>query len=92
MANDVQKLNIAKKNKNDEFYTLLVDIEKEMKNYVYFLKGRIVYCNCDNYKCSQFYNYFKINFQKIGIEKLISTCFNKEMTIHFPLLQAGNEL
>lgn len=92
MVNDVQKLNSAKKNKNDEFYTLLVDIEKEMKNYVYFLKGRIVYCNCDNYKYSQFYNYFKINFQKIGIEKLISTCFNKEMTRSLPLLQAGNEL
>ena len=92
MANDVQKLNSAKKNKNDEFYTLLVDIEKEMKNYLHFLRGKIVYCNCDNYKCSQFYNYFKINFQEIGIEKLISTCFDKEMTIHFPLLQAGNEL
>lgn len=81
MVNDVQKLNSAKKNKNDEFYTLLVDIEKEIKNYVHFLKGKVIYCNCDNYKCSQFYNYFKINFQEIGIVKLISTCFNKEKGI-----------
>lgn len=81
MSNDVQKLNSAKKNKNDEFYTLLVDIEKEMKNYLHFLKGKIVYCNCDNYKRSQFYNYFKINFQEIGIKKLISTCFDKEKGI-----------
>ena len=78
MANDVKKLNNAKKNKNDEFYTLLTDIEKEMKNYVRFLKGKVIYCNCNDYKCSQFYNYFKINFQEIGIEKLISTCFDKE--------------
>ena len=57
-------LNIAKKEKNDEFYTLYEDIEKEMLYYVDYFKDKIIYCNCDNYKTSNFVKYFQDNFHR----------------------------
>lgn len=65
----------AKKNKNDEFYTRLTDIEKELKHYKNQFKGKIVYCNCDNPTKSNFYKFFAINFHNLGIKKLISSCY-----------------
>lgn len=65
-------LNLAKKKKNDEFYTLLEDIEEEMSYYDF--TGKIIYCNCDDHRYSNFYGYFKSRFKELGIKKLMATC------------------
>lgn len=75
MANNTN-LHLAKQVKNDEFYTILEDIEKELIHYKEYFKGKVVYCNCDDYEYSNFTKYFKDNFEKLGISKLISTCYN----------------
>ena len=66
-------LNKAKKAKNDEFYTLYSDVEKELAHYQQHFKGKIVYCNCDNPEWSAFWRYFHINFSTMGLKKLIAT-------------------
>ena len=66
-------LNKAKAAKNDEFYTRLEDIEKELKHYTEHFKGKVVYCNCDDANRSNFFNYFSTNFQKLGLKKLITS-------------------
>ena len=66
-------LNKAKAAKNDEFYTRLEDIEKELKHYTEHFKGKVVYCNCDDANRSNFFKYFSTNFQKLGLEKLITS-------------------
>lgn len=66
-------LHKARKTKNDEFYTFYEDIQKEIENYKDYLENKIVYCNCDNPKYSQFWKYFKDNFKELKIKKLIST-------------------
>ncbi|MDI9314141.1 MAG: adenine-specific methyltransferase EcoRI family protein [Hydrotalea sp.] len=63
----------AAREKNDEFYTQLVDIEKEIKNYKEYLAGKVVLCNCDDPEKSNFWKYFYMNFDLIGLKKLIST-------------------
>ena len=71
------RVNKAKKLKNDEFYTKLIDIEKELMHYKEHFKGKIIYCNCDNPKESNFFKYFTLNFKPLGIKKLITTHYNK---------------
>ena len=66
-------LNKAKKAKNDEFYTLYSDVEKELAHYQQHFKGKIVYCNCDNPEWSAFWRYFHIKFSAMGLKKLIAT-------------------
>ena len=66
----------AKKNKADEFYTQLNDIELELKNYKEYFKNKIVLCNCDDPYESNFFKYFAINFNYLGLKKLIATCFD----------------
>ena len=66
-------LNNAKKAKNDEFYTQLSDIEKELEHYTEHFKGKVVYCNCDDANRSNFFKYFSTNFQKLGLKKLIAS-------------------
>jgi len=68
-------LHTAKKSKNDEFYTQLCDIESELQHYKQLFKGKIIYCNCDDWEVSNFVKYFKDNFKSLGIKKLISTCY-----------------
>jgi hypothetical protein len=70
-------LHSAKKAKNDEFYTQLSDIEKEMAHYKEFFKGKIVYCNCDDGRESNFFKFFANNFESLGLKKLISTGFKE---------------
>jgi len=65
----------AKNQKNDDFYTQLVDIEQELKNYRKHFKGKVVYCNCDDPRISNFFHYFSYNFEKLGLKKLITTCY-----------------
>lgn len=74
--NNSLKLNNAKNVKNDEFYTQFTDIEKELKHYEKTFKNKIVYCCCDDYGISNFTKYFELNFDRLQLKKLISTCFN----------------
>ena len=66
----------AKQARNDEFYTRYEDIEKEVVHYWPKLRGRIVYCPCDDYRWSNFVKYFKDHFQEIGLKRLIATNYN----------------
>ena len=77
--NKQANLTAARKNKNDEFYTQLSDIEKELRQYD--LKGKIIYLNTDNPKYSMFWKYFTLNFNHLGLKKIISTYYsdNKEV-------------
>lgn len=68
----------AKRAKNDEFYTQLTDIEKEMRHYKDFFKGKVVYCNCDDAKESNFFKYFSLNFEHLGLKKLITTGYKAD--------------
>lgn len=72
---EIQGLRSAQKNKNDEFYTSLVDIEKEVKYYKEYFKDKIVLCNCDDPFESNFFKYFALNFNSLGLKKLIATCY-----------------
>ena len=70
----------AKAAKNDEFYTRLEDIEKELKHYTEHFKGKVVYCNCDDANRSNFFKYFSTNFQKLGLKKLITSGLKEDGT------------
>lgn len=65
----------SKASKSDEFYTLLSDIENEMQIYFPHFKNKVIYCNCDDPKISNFWKYFYQNFEKLGLKKLISTYY-----------------
>jgi cytochrome c-type biogenesis protein CcmE len=75
MANENSGLHKAKRNKKDEFYTQIVDIERELSHYRRHFKGKIVYCNCDDPYVSAFFTYFTKNFEFLGLKKLITTCY-----------------
>ena len=77
MANN-SNLHAAKSAKNDEFYTQITDIEKELSNYKDFFKGKVVYCNCDDARESNFFKYFSKNFEFLGLKKLITTGYKAE--------------
>ena len=68
-------LTIAKKAKKDEFYTDLVDIQKEMSNYPDKFKDKVVFCNCDDPFESNFIKYFLMNFNRLGLKELIAAGF-----------------
>lgn len=70
-------LHRAAKVKNDEFYTQLADIEKELKRYKDQFRDKIVYCNCDDPFESNFFKYFAANFNALGLKKLITTSYTK---------------
>jgi hypothetical protein len=78
MANKNNNLHKAKKNKNDEFYTLLSDIEKEMEYYKDFFSGKVVYCNCDDSRESNFFKYFYNKFEELGLKKLMSSGYKEQ--------------
>jgi len=80
MAGNVKNRNLgdAKKSKKDEFYTQLTDIEKELKHYKHHFRGQVVYCNCDDPRVSNFFHYFSYNFEKLGLKKLIATCYKSQ--------------
>lgn len=61
--------------KNDEYYTLYEDIVSEMEHYKHHFKGKVVYMNCDDPRFSNFWKYFKKNFQELGLKKIISTYY-----------------
>lgn len=71
-------LSDAKKAKQDEFYTQLADIERELKHYRRHFEGKVVYCNCDDPRLSNFFHYFSYNFEKLGLQRLITTCYRNQ--------------
>ena len=73
-----KQLHKAKKGKNDEFYTQLTDIEKELYHYDSFFRGKTVFCNCDDPRVSNFFRYFTLKFHVLGLNRLISTCYMNE--------------
>ena len=70
------QLSAAKKAKNDEFYTRMPDIENELVHYRKHFKGKVVLCNCDDPFESNFFKYFALNFNPLGLKKLIATCYS----------------
>lgn len=82
MAANNNSLGKAKKAKKDEFYTQLPDIEKELRHYEHHFKDKVVLCNCDDPKVSNFFVYFVRNFKHLGLKRLITTCYkNNEPTL-----------
>lgn len=75
----------AKDAKKDEFYTQLTDIEKELRHYTGYFRDKVVFCNCDDPYESNFFKYFALMFNKLGLKKLIATCYNGSPV-------SGNEL
>lgn len=75
MASGNADLRKARADKKDEFYTQLEDIELEMKHYKSHFKGKTVFCNCDDPYESNFFKYFAMNFNYLGLKKLIATCY-----------------
>ena len=71
-------LNEAKRSKYDEFYTQLSDIENELRHYRRHFRGKTVYCNCDDPRISNFWQYFALNFRQLGLKKLITTCYRNQ--------------
>ena len=76
MANETLKS--AKKNKNDEFYTQLCDIEKELSHYKEHFYGKTVLCNCDDPRVSNFFRFFALKFKDWGLKRLITTCYKNQ--------------
>lgn len=74
MAN--KNLNAAKTAKKDEFYTEMPDIERELQHYWPHFRGKVVFCNCDDPYESNFFKYFALHFNHLGLKKLICTCYN----------------
>lgn len=73
-----KNLNKAARAKNDEFYTQLTDIENELRHYKDHFQDKIIFCNCDDPEESNFFRYFALNFEHLGIKKLIATHFDAE--------------
>lgn len=74
----VKYLQKAKSEKNDEFYTILTDIERELRHYKKHFKNKVVLCNCDDPRVSNFFRYFTLNFEQLGLKKLITTCYKNQ--------------
>ena len=70
-----KNLNSAARAKKDEFYTQIRDIENELRHYKKFFAGKVVLCNCDDPYESDFFKYFTIYFNHLGLKKLIATCY-----------------
>src|SRR6476620_9435547 len=70
-----RSLHAAKATKQDEFYTQLSDIEKELRHYTKHFKNQSVLCNCDDPKVSNFFHYFSHNFEKLKLKRLVTTCY-----------------
>ena len=75
MSNN-KNMHKAKIAKDDEFYTLYTDVEKEVSLYSQYIKDKVIYCNCDNPYVSNIFRYFANNFKDLGIKKVIATCYN----------------
>lgn len=93
MAN--KNLTSAKKAKNDEFYTQYADIQKEIEAYLEFdadvFRGKVLYCNCDDPYESNFFRYFVLNFNKLGLKQLITTSYKPSPVANTQLELYGDD-
>ena len=80
----------AKKSKSDEFYTQLCDIESELQHYRTHFKDKIVFCNCDDPRISNFFKYFSLNFKELGLKKLITACYREQTRDLFNTVEDQN--
>ena len=87
-----QNLKKAQKTKNDEFYTRYEDIAEELPYYKKQLKNKIIYCNCDNPKYSNFYKFFKDNFHEYKLKSLIATYFNPDSYTYKTVFDGNTEI
>lgn len=76
MANTT--LTAAKAAKKDEFYTQLADIERELVHYKEHFRGKTVLCNCDDPRVSNFFKYFTLKFNDLGLKRVIATCYKSQ--------------
>ena len=91
-----KNLNAAKTAKKDEFYTQLTDIERELQHYWPHFRDKVVLCNCDDPYESNFFKYFALRFNQLGLKKLICTCYDGSPVVGtqlslFSLDKEGNE-
>lgn len=91
MASANANLHKAKGAKNDEFYTQLTDVAKELMHYKAHFKDKIVFCNCDDPTWSAFWKYFHLNFAELGLKKLISTHYDREEATYKMEYTGGND-
>lgn len=91
MGNQNRNLHKAKIQKNDEFYTQISDIEKELKYYTQYFKGVVVFCNCDDPAYSNFWKYFHLNFEHLGLKKLITTHYDASEPTYKMEYEGGND-
>ena len=75
---DTSALTAAKRAKKDEFYTQRVDIENELRHYKAHFEGKVVLCNCDDPRQSEFFKYFAENFEKLKLKRLIAVCYKSQ--------------
>ena len=73
-----KQLGRAKKAREDEFYTQLSDIERELRHYEHYFRGKTVLCNCDDPRKSNFFHYFSHKFEDLGLKRLITTCYKNQ--------------
>ncbi|MBQ7711957.1 MAG: adenine-specific methyltransferase EcoRI family protein [Bacteroidales bacterium] len=85
-----QSLRAANKAKQDEFYTQLDDISNELKHYHEHFRGKVVFCNCDDPYESNFFKYFALNFNSLGLKRLIATCYDGSPVMGNELLLFGS--
>ena len=78
----VRKLFEARKNKKDEFYTQFKDVENELQHYIHHFKNKTIFMNADNPSYSNFWKYFKDNFSKLGLHKIICTYYNPDDVVY----------
>ena len=90
-ANNNKALSAANKAKKDEFYTQLSDIENELRHYKNHFKDKVVLCNCDDPYESNFFKYFAMNFNHLGLKKLICTCYAGSPIVYTQLSLFGEE-
>jgi len=87
-----EELKKAKDSKKDEFYTQLDDIELEMKYYRKYFENKTILCNCDDPYESNFFKYFAMNFNYLGLKKLAATCYESSPIMYTQLDIFGNEI
>ncbi|NJL71721.1 MAG: modification methylase, partial [Candidatus Competibacteraceae bacterium] len=78
MPNKNTQLTRANRAKKDEFYTQLTDIEKELRHYKEHFRDKVVFCNCDDPRISNFFHYFLYNFESLRLKRLVTTCFKNQ--------------
>ena len=86
-----ENLHKAKAAKNDEFYTQMTDVEKEMKHYRQHFKDKVIFCNCDDPTWSAFWKYFHLNFELLGLKRLISTHYDAHEPTYKMVYEGGND-